>query len=134
MIEPKLFFKPATSSSMICQRLTRSGDGLHLAADRDCRRRAVVGDDDIVLAILEPPLAADQRGLGDVLGGEWRQVRTTPLQLAYDRVEIGRSNRRSKRLGVAVRRTLEHIDRDLEQRMGKADRLRPLLLGRGLIG
>src|SRR6186997_1099002 len=66
MIEPKLFLRPATSSSMRCQRVTRSGDDLHLAADGNRRRRLVVGDDDVVFAVLEPPLAADQRRFRDV--------------------------------------------------------------------
>src|SRR4029453_8988520 len=69
MIEPKLFFRPATSS-MRCQRAARSGDGLHLAADGNRRRRLVVGYDDIVFAVLEPPLAADKGRLGDFLGRE----------------------------------------------------------------
>ena len=72
MIEPKLFLRPATSSSMICQRVARSGDGLHLACHGDRRCRLVVGDDDIVFAVLEPPLTADERRLGDVLGRERR--------------------------------------------------------------
>src|SRR5262245_14161775 len=88
MIEPKLFFKPATSSSMMRQIVARSGDRLHLAADGDGRRRPVVGDDDIIFAVLEAPLAADQRRLGDVLGGERRQVRAVPLHLADDGIEM----------------------------------------------
>src|SRR5216683_5856472 len=99
-IEPKLFLRPASSSSMIRQ---QSGDGLHLACHGDRRRRLVVGDDDIVFAVLEPPLTADQRSLRDVLGSEGRQVRAAPLHLANDRVEIGCGNRRSNRLGVAIR-------------------------------
>ena len=54
--------------------------------------------------------------------------------LADDRVEIGRSDGLNKRLGVAIRRTLEHVDGNLEQRMGKANRLRPLFPGRGRVG
>src|SRR5262245_4995729 len=134
MIEPKLFFRPATSSSMRCQRAARSGDGLHLAGNGDRRRRLVVGDDDIILAVLEPPLAADERRLGDVLGSERRQVGAAPLHLADDGIEIGGGNGRGDRLAVAIRRALEHVYRDFEQRMDEADWLRPLLLGRGLIG
>src|SRR5262245_1127205 len=45
-----------------------SADRLHLAGCRNDRRGAVVGDHDVVLvALLEPPLAADQRRLGHVL-------------------------------------------------------------------
>src|SRR5262245_9008354 len=123
MIEPKFFLRPTTSSSMTGQRIARSGDGLHLAADRDRRRRLVVGDDDIVFPVLEPPLAADERCLGDILRGKRRQVRTIPLHLANDCIQIRCGNCRGKRLGVTVRRTLQHIDRDLEQRMDEADRL-----------
>ena len=54
-------------------------DRLHLAADRDVRRGFVVGDDDVVLvAAAQPPLAADQRRLGDVLLRERRQVLVAP--------------------------------------------------------
>src|SRR5262249_30352298 len=74
-IDPKLFRRPATSSNMVVRGATRSGNRLHLAADRNCRRQLVVGDHDVVLAVLEAPLAADERRLGDVLGGERRQVR-----------------------------------------------------------
>src|SRR5215470_20119200 len=51
-------------------------DRLHLAGDRDGGRGLVVGDDDLVLvAVLDAPLAADERSLGDVLGRKGRQVR-----------------------------------------------------------
>src|SRR6478672_6480110 len=89
MIEPKFFLRPATSSSMICQHVARSGNGLHLACHGDRRRRLVVGDDDIVFAVLEAPLTADERRLGHVLVRERRQVCSAPLHLADDGVEIG---------------------------------------------
>jgi hypothetical protein len=51
-----------------------SADRLHRAAGRDRRLIGIVDDDEIVAAaILEPPLAADQRRLADVAGGKWRQ-------------------------------------------------------------
>src|ERR1700683_2899681 len=60
-------------------RTRRLSDRLHLAADRNFRRRFVVGDDDVVFAaVAQAPLAADQRRLGDVFRGEWRQVFFVP--------------------------------------------------------
>ena len=55
---------------MRCQRAAPSGDGLHLAADGNRRRRLVVGDHDNVFAVLETPLTADQRRFRDIFGGE----------------------------------------------------------------
>ena len=81
---------------------SRSGDRLHLAAHRNLRRRLVVDDDEIVLAVvLQPPLAADERRLGDVLGGEGRQVGAVPLHRAGDRVEIGRDDRGDDRASAS---------------------------------
>src|ERR1700730_8622879 len=111
-----------------------STDRLHLAAGRNVWRSPVVGDDDVVfIAVLHAPLAADQRCLCDVFRGEWRQVRSVPLYLADHGIEIGRGDRSDQGFGIALRRTLQRIDRHLEQRMHEADRLRPLLLGRGLV-
>src|ERR1700681_1218923 len=111
-----------------------STDRLHLAAGRNVWRSPVVGDDDVVfIIVLHAPLAADQRCLCDVFCGEWRQVRSVPLYLADHGIEIGRGDRSDHGLGIALRRTLQGIDGDLEQRMHEADRLRPLFLGHGLI-
>jgi hypothetical protein len=55
--------------------------------NRHGRRRAVVGNDDIVLvAILDPPLAADEYGLGHVLRREGRHALAVPLHMTNDRV------------------------------------------------
>src|SRR6266404_2536673 len=95
-----------------------STDPLHFAAGRNVRRSPVVGDDDVVfIAILYPPLSADQRRLCDVFRGEWRQVRSVPLHLADHGIEIGRGDRCDHGFGIALRRALERIDGDLEQRM-----------------
>src|ERR1700675_3297699 len=92
-----------------------STDQLHFAAGGNVRRSAVVGDDDVVLvAVLDAPLPADQRRLGDVLCGEWRQVGPVPLYLADHGIEIGRGDRSDHGLGIALRRTLQGIDGDLE--------------------
>ena len=82
--------------------LTRLGDRLHLAADRDGGRRPVVGDDDIVaVAVLDAPLAADQRCLGHILGGERRQSGAVPLHLPHNRIEVGCGDRLHRRSGIA---------------------------------
>ena len=47
---------------------------------------------------LEPPLAADQRRLGDVLRREGRQLLAVPVDVADDGVEVGRGDRRDGRL------------------------------------
>src|ERR1700694_2636204 len=109
-------------------------DRLHLAAGRYVRRRPVVGDDDVVLvAVLYAPLPAYQRCLSDVFSSERRQVRAVPLDLTDNGIEIGRGDRTNHGLGIALGRALERVDSDLEQRMHEADRLSPLLLGRGLV-
>src|SRR5258708_40080127 len=83
---------------------------LHFAAGRNVRRSPVVGDDDIVLvAVLDAPLPADQRRLGDVFGGEWQQVRSVPLYLADPGIEIGRSDRSHYGFGIALQPTLERL-------------------------
>src|SRR5229473_1455259 len=97
-------------------------------------RSPLVGDDDVVfITVLHAPLAADQRCLCDVFCGEWWQVRSVPLYLADHGIETGRGDRSDHGFGIALRRTLQRIDGDLEQRMHEADRLRPLFLGRSLI-
>src|SRR6266446_8481256 len=89
--------------------IDRLTDRLHLAGDRDGGRGLVVGDDDLVLvAVLDAPLAADERRLGDVLGRKGRQVRAIPCHLADHRVEVGGGDRRERRLAVAdLRSALE---------------------------
>ena len=78
-----------------------------------------------------PPLTADERGLGDVrkrgVGG--------PVNLAHDRVQ-GRGLDRvaDRRLVVDVPAPLEGVGGDLEDGMRKAERLSPLLAGRGRVG
>src|ERR1700733_10716113 len=113
-----------------------SGDRLHLAADRYFRRGFFVGDDDVVfIAVSQPPLAADQRGLGDIFLRKRRQVLAVPGDVADHGVELGRGDRFHDILVVAdIARTLGDIDRKLEQRVDEADRLRPLLAGRFLVG
>ena len=71
-----------------------SRDRLPSCRRRNVRRRLVVGDDQIVAAtVLQPPLAADERRLGDVLGRKWRQVRAVPGDRPDQRVELGRGDR-----------------------------------------
>src|SRR6476646_10508885 len=56
-----------------------STDRLHFTAGRNVGSSPVLGDHDVVLvAVLDPPLPADQRRLGDVFRREWRQVGSVP--------------------------------------------------------
>ena len=56
---------------------------------RNVRRGLVVGDDEIVAAtVLQPPLAADERRLGDVFRREWRQLGAIPGDRPDQRVSL----------------------------------------------
>src|SRR5262245_35442922 len=79
-----------------------SGDRLHLAAHRDVGGCLVLGDDDVVaVAVPDPPLAADEAGLGDVLGGDGRNTLAVPLDVADHGVELRGPDRLYRRPGVA---------------------------------
>src|SRR5689334_18037795 len=93
-----------------------STNRLHFAGGRNYGGGTIVDDDDIVfVAFLEPPLAADQRRLGDVLGRERRHAGTVPLHVTDDRVEVRVSDRFDGGLGVAALwGALEHVNGDFE--------------------
>src|SRR5262245_37700714 len=76
------------------------------------------------------PLARDERRLGDVLDRP-----AGPAHRPDDRTVVGRRDRIEDRFWIAeIPRALEHVDRDLEQRMLEADRLGPRPLRRPRIG
>ena len=109
------------------------GDRLPSAARRNIRRGLVVGDDEIVAAaVLQPPLAADQRRLGrrswPRMAAGWRRPRRSARR-AY-RAWSPRSPRPPRRASVGSPARFMHVDRDLEQRVDEADRLRPGTAGR----
>src|SRR5215831_5005040 len=97
------------------------GDRLQLASERNIRCRFVFGNDEIELAVLALPLPGDQWRLGDVL-----HRRPGPLDWANDRLVVGRDDRFENRFRVThVFGPLKNVYRHLEQRVLKANRLRP---------
>src|ERR1700722_14055740 len=114
--------------------LFRSAQQLHFPANRNLRRLAVLDDDNFVFVAVQPPLAADQRRLGDVLRRERRHLVRAESDRTDDGIEFGGADRLGQR--GAVRRilgALQRIDGHLEQRMNEADRLGPLLAGSLLV-
>src|SRR5580704_11977830 len=81
---------------------------LQLAADRNLRRRLVLGDDELELVVHALPLAGHQRSLGDVL-----HRLAGPLHGPDDRAVVGGDYRVEDRLRLEAFGALEHIDRDL---------------------
>src|SRR6202161_2280712 len=107
--------------------LSRSAQGLHFPANGNLRCLAVLGDDNFVFIAVQPPLAADQRRLGDVLRRKRRHLVGAESDRTDDGIEFGGADR--FRYCSAVGRilgALERIDGHLEQRMNEADRLGPL--------
>src|ERR1700722_8947957 len=110
--------------------LSRSAQQLHFPAHGDLRCLAVFDDDHVVFFAVQPPLAADQRLIGDVLRRERRYLVGAERDRTDDGIELGGADRLCE--GCAIGRilcALERIDGDLEQRMHEADRLGPLLAG-----
>src|SRR5262245_11119759 len=109
----------------------RSAGGLRLrersqgTARGEARRARVRHDRHVERhALAAPPLPTDQRRLGHVADRP-----LAPADRAGDRVEIGRLDGGEHGvLVVDARRTLEHVEADLEERVNEAERLRPLLL------
>src|SRR5262245_17216888 len=103
---------------------------LQLPTDRDVLRGLVLSDDEVERIALALPLTRDQWRLGHVL-----HRAAAPAHRPDDRVVLRRLDRIEDRLRIAeIARALEHVDRDLEQRMLEADRLRPRPLRRARIG
>src|ERR1700723_954831 len=102
--------------------LFRSAQQLHFAANRNLRRVAVLDDDNFVFVAVQPPLAADQRGLGDVLRRKrWHLVGAESDRTDH-RIEFGGADRLGQRSAVGrILGALERIDGDFEQRVHKAD-------------
>src|SRR5215212_9820300 len=100
------------------------------AAGRNVLRGLVVDDRQLhlVLAALAP-LAEHERRLADVL----ERSLAAPLDRADDGREAGRRDGVPHVLARDALAALQRIGRDLEQRMGEADRLGPLLLRAGFV-
>ena len=73
------------------------------------------------------PLAEHERRLADVL----ERALPAPLDRADDGVQVGRATASRTSLAPSALAALQRVGGDLEQRMRKADRLRPLLLRAG---
>src|ERR1035441_8006518 len=73
-IMPNAFETDFSSSITEPCLLSRSAQQLHFPANRNLRGQAVLGDDNFVFIAVQPPLAADQRRLGDVLRRERRHL------------------------------------------------------------
>src|SRR5262249_56623608 len=85
------------------------------------RRGLVLGDDEVEGIALALPLAGDERRLGDVL-----DRLAGPAHRPDDRIVVRGRDRLENRLRIAQALcALEDVDRDLEQRVLEADRLRP---------
>ncbi len=112
------------------QKSIRLTQRLHFTAQRNLRRLLVLRNHHVVLVAVEPPLATDQRCLGDVLRGERRHLVGTECDLANDGVEPGGTDRFCERSAIGgIIRSFDGVDGDLEQRVNEADRLGPLLAG-----
>ena len=116
-------FRPARSGSAA----SRSGDRIERSRrparrQRACCSRRPSSYGKSVPFFHWPP---DELRLGDV-----RERLPGPLDRPDDRVQVRGGDRRDDGVGREVRRALQDVDGDLDQRVGEADRLRPLLARR----
>ena len=108
-------------------------DRLHLAADRESPGRFWLST--MTMSYLLPSLSRHWPPTSGVLAmflaAKGGRLAPSQRDAADDRVELGRGDRlRPSRPPRRPLAPLQDVDRDLEQRVDEADRLRPLLAGR----